>query len=449
MDYTTMEIEQQVQLIEAEIGGGRVQQVTKAREMWTALHNQLSQASTDLHGRGQELGQHWLDSAGHLFGDQVQAGVTSLTDWTERIATEPASSLANLAVALPQAHAGVMATWEWFQKAIQQAPAMEAELRRQASQNAGVPMNQLAALFTQTAEATRNALGTDWRGPQNTAAPNSPANATDAAPGAPTGAPPGAPPGGPAGAPPGGPAGAPPGGAPGGAPGSPPGAPPAPPGGPSLAGGTPTPAVPKPTVPPPLPSLPPPVNTPPLPLLPPVPTGGLGGAGGLAGARGGGVKPPGLKGSGILGPPPIPRAAAMGAAVNLAPPPEAPVAAAGTTGSTNAANSLSRGAGIPPMAPPLGGAGVGGNQPKPGSGAAKNAGTAPGKGVKRGIPGVPARLGGQSAGVAAVPTGSRRRRAEETTTIELLDEEMWRVEGAPAASAVVQPEQPRGRRRSR
>ncbi|WP_425554178.1 hypothetical protein, partial [Crossiella cryophila] len=209
MDYTTMEIEQQVRLIEAEVGGGRVQQVTKAREMWTALHSQLSQAGTDLHGRGQELAQHWLDSAGHLFGDQVQAGVTSLTDWTDRIATEPASALANLAVALPQAHAGVMATWEWFQKAVQLAPAMEAELRKQASQNAGVPMNQLAALFTQTAEATTNALGTDWRGPQNAAAPTSapgspdapasPANATDAAPGGPTGAPPG----GPTGAPPG------------------------------------------------------------------------------------------------------------------------------------------------------------------------------------------------------------------------------------------------------
>jgi hypothetical protein len=200
-------------------------------------------------------------------------------------------------------------------------------------------------------------------------------------------------------------------------------------GDPSLQGDTPMPVLPPPTTIPPVTPLTPPPST----SMPFMPIGGLGGAGG-GGIKGGG----GGIGGGGGGPKSIPSAAVPMKASTITPAGAAPTLSSttgGTAGGTSGTTGGSMG-GIPPMMPMTPGGG-GTTAPKSGNGTRMGGGRGPKR--SSAVPGLPASLKGKSGTVdrnafpaPAKPT--RRERAEDIPTLQLLDEEMWQVDETPDAS---------------
>jgi hypothetical protein len=93
--------------------------------------------------------------------------------------------------------------------------------------------------------------------------------------------------------------------------------------------------------------------------------------------------------------------------------------------------------GVPPMMPPMGGAGMGpggGGGPRPGSGATQRQGGRP-RGGPAGTPGLPALLQGK-AGKKDASFAMRPRQREEAApaTVQLIDEDMWQVESSSPAN---------------
>ncbi|MFC9687717.1 hypothetical protein ACFTSF_04205 [Kribbella sp. NPDC056951] len=192
-----------------------------------------------------------------------------------------------------------------------------------------------------------------------------------------------------------------------------------------------------------LPHLPPPLAIPPIAPLPVRPgTGGPGigrvgggGPGGIGGGVGGLGKGGDLKtGNGFQQ---IPRA---GQQVSAAPVPsggQAPAAATGLSSGSGA--GAAGGGGMPPMMPPMGGAGGGGRNGKTG---------APIRPVGRrrerreeDTPGVPVGLRGRAGrdlpgAFPAVPASTRRRQdtGPSAETLQLLDEELWKVDETEVAA---------------
>lgn len=436
MSYTGEEIEKQLAYIRAE-NAGHPARLMRASAMWKGLHAQLSTVAQNLHSGSATLSPQWRDSVGILMGDRVDRTVASLNEWIDKIATQPATALEDLARAIQTTLGQVEAIYARYLQELRTlatySMATEADvaaLKARYAQEAGQVMDKLAEQFATTAQAVAGSLGGEYDGPLSSGGPSGGATSSGAAQaGAPAGAPAGGAAGGapagagasPAGAAPAGamPAGAAQGGA------VPSGA------GPSLAGlGSPTipPSIPPSSIPPLSPSLPSAgggsIGLPPL----ATPTAGLGGIRGPVSAGGAAV-------------PSIPRVANPGATTIPAAVPNAPVVPTGLAGSSSGSPSgAGRFGGVPPMVPPMG-AGVGSNsgQPKPGNGK----GTEATKGKpQRGTPGVPAKLRGSAPERAgsAVPRSSRRR-DDEPTTIELLDEEVWQVD-QNAGGTVTRPDPP-------
>ncbi|MFK4084095.1 hypothetical protein ACI2LF_08320 [Kribbella sp. NPDC020789] len=266
--------------------------------------------------------------------------------------------------------------------------------------------------------------------------PGGPANA--APPGADPGADPGAAPGAdPGAAAPGGDPGADPGAGPGGDPGGVPE-------GPELAGlppvtDTPITSVPQGIAKTPLTSVPI-TPIPPVTPMAPLPVGGGkgghvgGGAGKLGGGAGklgglGGGKPGGLNGTGQI--PSVAKAGLGETVVGTGSPPSLSGSQSGLSGGSGG----SAGGMPPPMMPPMSGAGAGSGG-KPGNGSSKPNGR---QRQRAGgpTPGVPDRLRGKSGqrgtpAAAALTGGRKRRGAERSDAVQILDEELWAVDTAAA-----------------
>jgi hypothetical protein len=178
--------------------------------------------------------------------------------------------------------------------------------------------------------------------------------------------------------------------------------------------------------------------------------GGLGG-GGLGGLGGGGLGGGGLDGGRGIGEgglgklggdQPIPRAGnetSAPAQPGVGRPPGSPTALGSTPGS---ATGGSPGGTPPPMMPPgaMGGAGGGGRGGKPGAGAIRPVNRKR-RSADDETPGVPIGLRGKAGrslpGAFPMPAATNRRRKDErerpAETLQLLDEELWKVEEAEAA----------------
>jgi hypothetical protein len=466
---------------------------------WNNFKTEVGKASDTLQQSTNTLHAQWMDDAGDALQSRSERARGSLQVW--RGAPDIAPTLDGLKRNIETARDQIQTLKsEYDQLAATTYSAADVEggvasmgLARQA-EIPGISAGILKTLGGQMTDAGRaiagSAPGTPWTGPESTGAPTpasgrpggaSPAGATPSG-GRPAGATPsgatpagavpaGATPSGaaPAGATPGGatpggatPGGAPPGGAPSGSPGA------TPPGGPDLSGMptvpppaalpgiTPPSAVapPRPVIPP-LPPLmmPPRTDTPPLTPLPPrapaakLPgvTSGLGGTGARGGARPNlgklhAVGPGHLEGPGGSA---QPTRSLTGRAVT--PPAEAPLPPA--AGAPPLAQGNGSGQLTPPMMPPtgLGQSSTGG--PRPGTADRQT----PGRGKQAGgIPGVPPKLRGRS-GQPAFPmsaAGKQRRRQEtEEGTVQLLDEELWEVEEAPAPPTPAAPTPPKRVRR--
>ncbi|WP_350279202.1 hypothetical protein [Kribbella sp. HUAS MG21] len=173
--------------------------------------------------------------------------------------------------------------------------------------------------------------------------------------------------------------------------------------------------------------------------------GGLGG--GLGGAGGGGVGKADLPKAGgvggVTGDKPIARA---GEQLSPQPAPSggrAPGSPAGTGLAGTPAAGAGAGGGVPPMMPPGAGMGAGGSGGRAGKSGA--AGTIRPVGRKRDrqndeTPGVPVGLRGKAGkdlpGAFPVAPVTARRRPEKAPaeTLQLLDEDLWKVEDEPAAA---------------
>ncbi|WP_163567594.1 hypothetical protein [Fodinicola feengrottensis] len=198
---------------------------------------------------------------------------------------------------------------------------------------------------------------------------------------------------------------------------------------PSLQGDTSTPTLPPPTITPPNPV---PLPNNPTTLPPFMPLGGLGkglgGGGGPIGGGGGGV------GGGGGGPKNIAVAASPFKATTAPTVGSAPtLSQSGTGGLSSPTTGVGSAGGIPPMMPMQGGGGAGGGL-KSGNGPRAITGRGP-KPTSR-VPGLPRSLQGKAGSVdrnafpaPAKPT--RRQRAEDVPTLQLLDEEMWQVDETP------------------
>ncbi len=167
-----------------------------------------------------------------------------------------------------------------------------------------------------------------------------------------------------------------------------------------------------------------------------VPGGGIGG-GGLPGAGGGGGSQKGVADSQL--PRAVPETGSSQGPLSGG---RAPASPSGLAGGTGAAAGQG-GGGMPPMMPPMGGAaGAGSNKAgRPGNGM-----IAPGnrrRDRQQGdTPGVPVGLRGRAGkdlpgAFPAVPVNTRRRKekTEAANTLQLLDEDLWKVEATDAKAA--------------
>jgi hypothetical protein len=450
---------------------------------WAGVQSVIMTAKSNLDSYSRSLHDHWKDVAGDSFQTRSTMADTSMMPWSD--SAIPTSELTNLAVLIRDTKTNVDENKRLFDDAMKAGLPLQAVVYRDA---AAVVMMRLDGEFSRVAGVIDGAVPkSTWNGPMASAGlqmpqPRSPggnpAARTASTPVSST-TPPGTDPsavvpsdtpadqqqatsptgttgdtpsstGGPAGdtstgPTPGGPAGDGPGLA--GLPNMPPPPPmptlPTGPGGvATLPPNTPTPLLPF------VPTTPPGTTPPRTPVLPPPVTGVKGGTGlgnSVIGAGRGLGKPDltGLDaGRGIHdGRPTGPAQAARQMTGRALPSvPDAPVPPAATaSGGPPAAGSSST---PPPMMPPMG-MGNSGTKPKPGTSTPALQGKS--KPQNR-LPGVPPKLRGRSGkvdptsglgsfGAPAAAAAGRRRRAEkldQIDTVQLLDEELWAVDG-PAA----------------
>jgi len=179
---------------------------------------------------------------------------------------------------------------------------------------------------------------------------------------------------------------------------------------------------------------------PPVTPMAPLPVGGgkgghfgggggkLGGGAGKLGGLGGG-KPGGLNGTGQI--PSVAKAGLGETVVGTGSPPSLSGSQSGLSGGSGG----SAGGMPPPMMPPMSGAGAGSGG-KPGNGSSKPNGR---QRQRAGgpTPGVPDRLRGKSGqrgtpAPAALTGGRKRRGAERSDAVQILDEELWAVDTTAA-----------------
>ncbi|MGQ0840903.1 WXG100 family type VII secretion target [Actinokineospora sp.] len=460
MSYMEMPLPQQKAMMDAE--SRNVEAITTAIQMWTNTQTQLDTSIASLGQRINALTGNWNDAAGDTFLLRAQAAQSELTLWHAN-AAKPIGPLGTLAEAIPPTAQIVTTNHQEFLRLqpmlanpllgplVQQ---MILELQHQSGQQ----MDQLATTY-RTAEQAVIAAGSGgpWTGPLDSA--GAPAGGAPGAPGAlPAG---GAGPGAAAaGGDPAAAGGAPAAGAGGGAPAAGGGAPTGggapgggtPGGGPSLDGLAPgtAPILPPglgqpPTSLPPLTPTLPPVGGGGLPIIPPISAIGAAGGGGRSGAGGFNPRTAGLRVPGVslggLGTPSIPQAAQPVAPVPTALTSGQPPALSQTAGTTQptTGQTVGSGGGMPPVAPPM--TGIAGSGGKPGPGRAdRKPPTGRGRGPNP-TPGLPTLLRGKAG--KTDPLGfpppfhpTRRERAADVPTIQLLDDELWQVEDAPVPAVV-------------
>jgi hypothetical protein len=448
MGYTTMDIVELLRL--ATVENAHAQRIQPSIDRWVAYLVELDTSAKSLENEAFSAGSEWPDAAGELFLRRTKENVATIRRKKDAVSSsDVVGKLGQLRDGIHTTYTEVLDAYNQYANQLYPDQAAMDAAAKLAAQVAGGALNKLATLFVSTGTAVTQAAapGTSWDGPktgEGTAPGGSPGGAAPAGAGAaPSSAPAdgGAAGGGAAGggaaesAAAGGGGGASPTGAPGGA-----GAAVSPTGslspvggaGPSLAGLTaPTPVGSLPPVGAPIsPNLTPHAPTPTA-LIPPVsairPN--------LGGLTPGAIRPTGGLGSAaVSGVTSIPKAGTTVAAAATPAAGQAPRAEA--TGG-QAANRPLGTSGTTPMMPPMaggmGGAGAGGGAPK--------AGTADPAGRRgrpaRTVPGVPRKLRGRAGKVdgkstfltpAGRSTSGRHDEDSEATTVQLLDEDLWRVE---------------------
>ncbi|MFD2467654.1 hypothetical protein [Amycolatopsis silviterrae] len=440
--YRGMQIAAQIQIMN---GTKPLQAVAdQAAEMWRQAKNQLTGASRSLQQQLKALEPDWTDAAGTGLQRRGGKSVADIDSWTAGI-DQAVSELGTLSAKIAEAG-------KWFDDVTNRLLGLlvsPEEMQRLAEQGAA-KLEDLAGTFDRAAKAVTATKGNDWSGPLGSGGGGSGgAGSPGGGAGSPGGAGAGAggqqgASGSSAGAGQGG--GAQPGGAEGGdqpgqsgdQSGGLPGDQPQQPGSPQIPSPGQDPSLSglggasAPVAPPALPPLPP-LSAPP-PSLPgglPLPMGGLGGLGGLGGGFGGAV--PGVKLGGGGPKPPQPAFPLTQQAATL-PSGQAPkLPEAGP-----AQPSGGSGGGGMPMAPMSGLGGLsGGGGGTPGSGAAQRPPS--GRGPRRtNPPGLPASLRGKSgrtdpSAFAPLARASRRERADDRMTVEVLDDDLWQVTEPSAA----------------
>lgn len=423
--------------------------LASSQQGWRAMQTGLQQAGDLLLRSAGEVAPEWADEAGEAYTMRMRRSAAAVRDWHAALASaDIPGALSTLASAIDTRVAEVSRIKQEFDQQVAALAAVPngpgalaavekiiARLRALVAQ-ARQELLALDQAFTDAAQRVSGAPGgTAWDGPAGDGGPATMAAAPGGA--APGGAAAGGAAAGGAAGGAGGAGGAAAGGAAGGAAGA--GAVPGPAGGgPGLAGvGAPAP----PTLPPGglSPTIPP-VAPPPGPSVPPLlpPVAPVGAAGGALARRYGGAVPP------VAGTT-IPRASrpVTGAAPLAAAPPPAPPAPSGSAGGTTGTSTNTvPGRIVPPMMmsglAAAAGAGTG-TGPKPGT--PDRAGGGHRNRPLRAVPGVPPRLRGRAGTLAGTPAflaGGQRptNRREENPARDpgqLLDEELWQVEAAPAA----------------
>jgi len=447
MDYTTMDIAKLLLIATAE--KGHAARIQPSIDRWIAYEVELQNSGRSLESESSSTGSQWPDAAGKLFLQRANENVATIRQKQQAVATSNVvGRLGLLRDGIGTAYTEVLDAYNQYANQTYPDQAAMDAAAKQAAQVAGGALNKLATLFVAAGAATNKASGPGivWDGPKTgeSSAPGGPPGGGAAPTSAPAAAPGGAPASAPAGAPAGGDAaesaggggGASPAGAPsGGAAATPSPAGSLSPAGPSLAGLT---------APTPIGNLSPsgvPIspNLTPTPmtgaLIPPV-TGNLGtGIRPMGGLTPGAIRPTG--GFGSAGVTSIPKAGTAVAASAPSAAGQAP-ASAETTGAQTANRPLGT-SGTTPMMPPMAG-GLGGA----GAGGAPRAGTADPAARRerppRTVPGVPPKLRGRAGKLDGkstflTPPGrstpGRRDEDSESTTVQLLDEDLWQVETRP------------------
>lgn len=417
-NYTGVAFETQLRLMEAT--APLAQLATSSAEMWQAAKGELTKSATSLQQNLRPLEDAWQDQAGQACQARGRQSCADIDSWTQKIdgVVADLTGLATLITTTADEFAKLKARLAEAANAAQLV-----ELLLQLQQAGGALLNTLAKEFLRVTGTLTGAQGSPWSGPGGSSGGGS------AGTGGPTGNPAGG--GQTASASAGGGTGP---SAASAASASGEGAsasamegngaiPPDLAGDPTLQGmGTSTPPQAA------LPSMPPPAVAPTgqsvAPIIPPV---------GLTGGRAGGGVPGVRLGGGLRS---IPQAAApvpteAGNTGSGQKPPASP-------GQATPSHGVPRGGlgAVPPMSPMMGGLGAGGAGARPGPGTAQP--TASGRGAKpTSTPGLPASLRGRAdrtdrAAFAPLSRPARREEPVADDAVQLLDEEMWQVDQAPA-----------------
>ncbi|WP_406631317.1 WXG100 family type VII secretion target [Amycolatopsis sp. WGS_07] len=433
--YGGMKFDQQAAIMKATVPLADV--AKQAAEMWQKAKTQLTGASASLQQQLKALEPDWTDEAGGRMQQRGGRSAADIDSWTTGI-DQAVSALGELAGAITR-------TGAWFEdmaKLLEGNPLAEL-LKQQLAPLGGQQLDTLAKQFEGATQAVRSTKGNDWSGPLGSGGGGSGSSgggsgsAGGAAGGGQqgqSGSSSGAGQGGGAqgegqsGDQPGGQPGDQSGGLPGDQSGGLPGDQPRQPGdpqvpypgeGPSLSGLG---GAAAPVAPPALPPLPPLSVPPSLPGGMPLPMGGLGGfGGGVPGVKlgGGGPKPP---------QPAFP-VSQQAATLSSGQAPKLPEAGPPPPPGGNGGGGM-------PIAPMSGLGGLSGGGGTPGSGAAQRPPS--GRGPRRtNPPGLPAALRGKSgrtdpSAFAPLARPSRRERADDRTTVEVLDDDLWQVTGSGA-----------------
>ncbi|RKR91897.1 hypothetical protein BDK92_6325 [Micromonospora pisi] len=435
-------------------------QLRRSQAGWAAIQVGLRDTEELLRRGAGEVGPEWQDQAGDLYAQRMQRSSATVQAWQQTlVSANVGPTLTALADRVDTTFDGVSQRKTQFDALVAQlgqvaagptaVAAVEAVIARLRVlvEEAAQLLQQLDQAFATAAQQIGGASnGTPWDGPQAGAAAGGTAGAAGAEPAAAANAAAAGGTGSTAG--PGSAADAAPAGGTGGATAASGGAGTAPGlagGVPGLAGGVPGLAgvsAPSPVgvTPGGLPTIPS-VSTPPMPTLPPlVPPGaalGSGSPGAYRAGRFGAGVPPLVGAAGTAGGGAIPRAGkVVGGVAPLAgaQPPTPPA----TNGPGTAGTGTGTGRMMPPMMmPPAGGGGGAAHTPRAATPDNRDGGHR--NRPLRAVPGVPPRLRGRSGTLAGTPAflggagrPTDRRDSDPDRTPELLDEELWQVEQAPA-----------------
>jgi hypothetical protein len=441
VDYNGMSLMQLMTLAFTETR--HKERVTQCKSMWADYATELHTVGKRLSAKQVDLSMQWMDQAGITFGKRVTESVQSIYDKFN--ATPPVQpALDTLNTAIDTMKTEVDAAVQTYAAEYKQVPApsgltvhtmMNAEANKAAEEQAKqaiiAALKTLDTAYVAASDVLLQASAPEvkWVGPQASEgkAPSGAPTSAPNAPGGPAGTAPEAPPASeapqenaeaPAGAPPGG---APPAGSPGLS-----GGPSAPPSMPTLPPGTSVPRLPLPPGLPQLPTMPPfipPVSQ--IPTLPPrLPNGSAPTIPGITPR------------TGVPGTPLVPGMASLPLAATpgvTAPAPQPGTAPAMPASGAAAAKPVTPGGSAmpPPMMPPPASGTSGGGGPKPGTADKPhdNRKARPSKTV----PGVPPKLRGRAGKLDGQFLTSPRvtravRNEEEVTSVQFLDEELWKVD---------------------